>query len=282
MLIGLADVVWAAVLTGGAAAALSSILRRPDPQPTAVVNWLMVALATALIWLTVALANTVWSLPDWLAILRALSAIAAVAAAFAAWQAGWLSVGHAAQEALKEALEQRHAAEEAVRQSEAQLESILETLPLFLISKDLDGRIQIVNQRFAELVGKSTDEVVGRTDFDLFPPELAAKYVADDRKVITTGQVLETVESHKRPDGKPLYVQVLKAPIFDADGRCVGVHAMFWDVTERIITEQALKKVDGRYRRLVESSIIGVLIASFDGRVIDANDALLRLLSSMA
>ena len=59
--------------------------------------------------------------------------------------------------------------------------------------KDLEGRFTFGNQRYCSSQGLTPDELLGKTDFDLFPAELAAKYVRDDREVIRSGGVFETV-----------------------------------------------------------------------------------------
>ena len=73
-------------------------------------------------------------------------------------------------------------------------------------------------------------------------------------------------------------MQVLKAPVRDARGRIVGVQGMFWDVTERMRADEAARRSDARFRKLVQSSLIGVLVADLDGRILDANDAFLSII----
>ncbi|MFW6171769.1 MAG: PAS domain-containing protein, partial [Planctomycetota bacterium] len=136
------------------------------------------------------------------------------------------------QRLLRYAIE-REQAERALRESEVLYQSLVESLPLNVFRKNLQGEIVFANQRFCETVGRPLDELMGKTDHDLFPRELAEKYREDDVRVVNTGQPLEDVEEHRRPDGKLLFVQVLKGPLRNADGRIVGVQGMFWDVSER-------------------------------------------------
>jgi hypothetical protein len=81
--------------------------------------------------------------------------------------------------------------------------------------------------------------IIGKTNFDLFPPELAAKYNADDQRVIETGETHDVVEAHQTPT-KKIFVQVIKTPVRDGDGRVIGTQAIFWDVTERKAMEEQL------------------------------------------
>src|SRR5581483_1996663 len=64
----------------------------------------------------------------------------------------------------------------------------------------------------------------------------------DDVRVMQTQELFEATEEHVRPDGETIYVQVLKTPVYDARQRVVGTQAIFWDVTDRKRSEEALKK----------------------------------------
>ena len=79
------------------------------------------------------------------------------------------------------------------------------------------------------------------TDFDFYPDELAQKYRDDDQRVMDTGEVLEAVEENKK-NGETRYVEVRKSAVHDADGKVVGVQAIFWDVTERKRAEADLEQ----------------------------------------
>jgi PAS domain S-box-containing protein len=132
--------------------------------------------------------------------------------------------------------------EQQLRDEEALYHSLVETLPLNILRKDLQGRFTFANQRFQETVGKTLPKLLGKTDFDFFPAEIARKYSRDDARVMESGEILEDVEEYYRPDGIQIFVQVIKAPVFDASGRVVGVQVIFWDVTERKLAEEELHK----------------------------------------
>jgi PAS domain S-box-containing protein len=137
---------------------------------------------------------------------------------------------------------ERNRAEEALEKSEAFYHSLVESLPQMIFRKDLESRFTFANDRFCSEIGRSLDELVGRTDADFFPPALAAKYRADDLRVIETGDSIEMVEEHVTPQGDKLYVQVIKAPLADAAGRIIGTQGIFWDVTEKYRAEADLRQ----------------------------------------
>lgn len=142
---------------------------------------------------------------------------------------------------IRHAIE-RHVAEQKLVRSEAFYHSLVEHLPQNIFRKDLDERFTFANQRFCQLLDKSLDDIIGRTDFDFYPPALAGKYQEDDREVIRTGKIFETIEENVAPDGETMYVQVVKTPIRDAKGKVLGTQCIFWDITAQKRFEQQLQR----------------------------------------
>jgi two-component system, sensor histidine kinase and response regulator len=132
-------------------------------------------------------------------------------------------------------------AEKVLRDSQALYSSLVENLPVSVFRKDLEGHIVFGNRRYCETLGRPLEELLGKTDFDLFPPELAEKYRKDDASVLATGEGWEDVEEHRKPNGAMIYVHVLKTPVRDAEGNVTGIQGMFWDVTARKQAEAALE-----------------------------------------
>ncbi|WP_165250776.1 PAS domain-containing sensor histidine kinase [Paludisphaera soli] len=152
-----------------------------------------------------------------------------------------------------EEFRRRTEAEQAIRETEAVYHSLVETLPQSFLRKDLDGRFTFANQRFCNELGHRREEVVGKTDYDFFPRPLAEKYRADDRWVVESGRVLDIVEKHVTPRGDTLHVQVMKTPLYAADGGLIGIQAIFWDVTARIRAEEQLREKNAELEGLARS-----------------------------
>ena len=143
-------------------------------------------------------------------------------------------------EGTVEDITDRKLTEGALRNSEVLYHSLVESLPQNIFRKDREGRFTFANTRFCNTIGKPLTEILGKTDYDFFPPELAAKYHQDDLRVIETLQAFETVEAHQTPDHGKIYVQVMKIPLYDHSGQVVGIQGIFWDVTERKRMEEDL------------------------------------------
>ena len=137
-------------------------------------------------------------------------------------------------------LTDRKVAEKRLRESELLYHSLVENLPQNIFRKDAEGRFTFVNDGFCRELGKTREEIVGKTDSDLFPKALAEKYQKDDQALMASKEPYETVEAHYVPGQGKIYVQVVKNPLFDTQGNIAGLQGIFWDVTERKRIEEQL------------------------------------------
>jgi PAS domain S-box-containing protein len=144
---------------------------------------------------------------------------------------------------LEQEIGEHQRTEEALHASEQFLIALVESLPQSILRKDLEGRFTFVNQFFCRTLGKPMEAILGKTDADLFPPELAAKYRRDDEQVLASQKPFETVEVNVNAAGEKVYVQVIKTPLRDADNHLSGLQVVFWDVTERKRAEEAVEKM---------------------------------------
>ena len=133
-------------------------------------------------------------------------------------------------------------AEAKLRDSEALYHSLVETLPQNIFRKNLQERFTFANQQFCRTLGRTLEEILGKTDFDFFPPEMAANFQRDDSRVMATGRSYDTVEEHQLPDGSKIYVQVVKTPLRGAYSQITGLQGIFWDITAQKLAEEAVRK----------------------------------------
>lgn len=143
---------------------------------------------------------------------------------------------------LEATLAERERAQRALLDAEARYHSLVESLPLAAWSKDLEGRFTFGNRLFCEFLGKPLDQIIGCTDLDFFPRELAEKYRRDDAAVVSQRSTFRDIERFRKSDGEELFVQVFKAPVFDASGQVIGTQGMAWDTTALVRAEAALRQ----------------------------------------
>jgi PAS domain S-box-containing protein len=117
----------------------------------------------------------------------------------------------------------------------------VEASPLSTCRKDLEGRFTFANRRFLEVSHITLDELIGKTDFDLHPFELAQKYRSDDLAIMEGGEARELIEERAVHNGERAITQTIKAPLYDGEGKLNGIQISFWDITDRIRAENELQ-----------------------------------------
>jgi two-component system sensor histidine kinase UhpB len=126
-----------------------------------------------------------------------------------------------------------------VQDSEALLRAFTDHSPAAMFLKDVEGRYRFVNQRFLQQFRLSREQVLGRTDVQLFPAAQAARFAATDAEVTGRRREFELEERAMQADGEHIHM-VVKFPVFDAGGALAGVGGVATEITERKRTEQEL------------------------------------------
>jgi PAS domain S-box-containing protein len=123
------------------------------------------------------------------------------------------------------------------------LNTLLAYSPDYIYFKDPEGRFLRVSQALvAHFRAREPAEVLGKTDFDFFPPEQARKFQADEQRVMQGGQpLIDQPEPQPSVDGQPAWVSTSKVPLRAPDGTIVGTFGISRDITLRIRAEEALR-----------------------------------------
>lgn len=136
---------------------------------------------------------------------------------------------------------ERRETENRLRRSELFNRSLVAHLPQRIFLKDAASLYLSCNENYARDLGLKPEEVVGKDDFAFHPRELAEKYRTDDRKVLESGQILDSVERY-RVGGEDRWIHTIKVPFRTEQGEIIGVLGIFDDITERKRAEDALEK----------------------------------------
>jgi PAS domain S-box-containing protein len=143
--------------------------------------------------------------------------------------------------------------EESLRQSRGRFRALVETTSDWIWEVDENAVYNYVSSKIRDILGYEPEEVLGKTPFNLMPPD-EAKRVADIFGPIASSQKpfkeLENTNLHK--DGHLVVLETSGVPIFNRDGKFCGYRGIDRDITDR---KQAVNKLRMRARELKESNI---------------------------
>lgn len=148
------------------------------------------------------------------------------------WTEGEFSTLNIFTRALESTIE-RSRAENELNNAKMRMKAILDNLPFLAWLKDKEGQFLETNRAFQTSCGMEGAEIIGKTDFDVWPAEQAEKYRADDEEVMRSGMKKSVDELIADDQLGGLWFETYKTPIYDIDGELIGTTGMSKDITER-------------------------------------------------
>jgi PAS domain S-box-containing protein len=148
------------------------------------------------------------------------------------------------------------------------LRTMIDNMPYGIYVKDKECRKVLANPADVHNMGCQLEaEVLGKTDFDFYPKEIADNFFADDQAVIQEGKTVSNREEYfYDPDGKKHWLWTTKVPLRDETGRIIGLVGIGANITERKAIEEALRQSEAELRALFESMKDVILVLDKDGR----------------
>lgn len=149
-------------------------------------------------------------------------------------------------------------------------QTLMDTIPFPVFHKDQEGKYTGCNRAFESFFGITAEDLLGKTVFEIWPPEMAEIYYEADRELYRLPERQEYETTVIRYDGYPRHVIMSKAIIRSRTGDIQGVLGVITDITDR-------KEAERRFQSYVENAPDGIVVVDPLGRFIEVNDAVCRM-----
>jgi two-component system sensor histidine kinase/response regulator len=122
------------------------------------------------------------------------------------------------------------------------LRTLIDSIPDFIYAKDLECRFLIANEACGRIIGREPAELIGKSDFDFYPREIAQEFYEDEQRVIRSGESLvNRQEVVVDLEGNRFHLLTTKVPLRNAQGQVVGIMGVGRNITQRVHAEEELK-----------------------------------------
>ncbi|MDE1207933.1 PAS domain-containing protein [Tenacibaculum larymnensis] len=170
---------------------------------------------------------------------------------------------------LKEQLKAKKKSEEELLKSQKLLHSIIDNTTNAISVKKINGEYMLVNKKYQSIFEVYDKDLIGKTDHDILPKELADRYLDADLEALKLGKEIQMEEEIEQSDGKHTYLSV-KFPLFDISNRVYAIGSISTDITERKTIMESQKEADTFFN------------ISTDSLVIASNEKFLKVNSSLS
>lgn len=169
-------------------------------------------------------------------------------------------------------------AEREADNSRENLRTVIDNSAAMMYQKDVDGRYMLINRYYEGLMGVRREEVVGRTDHELFSSDLADKLHGDDLRVIEAGEVLKLQQEFELDGGQHTFITI-KVPLKDGEGRVESVFGISTDITALINAERERAEAQSKIEHVQRLESLGILAG---GIAHDFNNILTAVMGNAA
>ncbi len=171
----------------------------------------------------------------------------------------------------------RKQAEQALQESEQRFRDAIDNFPNVFVIYDANRRIKYVNSKGLEIIGCTEQEVVGRRDEEIFPPEMIDSYLPALKRAVET-KTLQTLERTRpaKMGGQTIIVNII--PLLNEHGEIRQILGISYDISERKKAERALCASEEKMRLFFERQVIGAAITTPEKGWLQVNDKLCQML----
>jgi len=152
------------------------------------------------------------------------------------------------------------------------LKGLIDSIPDLIFYKSADGKFLGCNKAFAAYVGKTEQQIINCSDYDLFDKDVGAKFERRDQVVLSNEQATNNEEWVLYADGRKILLDTLRTPFY-AEDKIQGIVGVSRDNTQRANNDEKLRESERTYRSIISTAIDGFWIISLSGVIEDVNQA---------
>ena len=168
--------------------------------------------------------------------------------------------------------------QEALRKSNERYRNLVESTSDFIWETNREGVCNYASPKIYDILGYEAEEMIGKTPFDLMPPEEAERVFPIFQECVSHQSPINSLEYvvyHK--DGHPVILETSGVPLFDVDGTLKGYRGIDRDITRRKEMEEELRKSEERLRQYFDLGLVGMAVESPSGAWVMVNDRLCEI-----
>ncbi len=172
---------------------------------------------------------------------------------------------------------ERKQAEAALKETNAKLLALLQALPDSVFFKDTEGRYLMVNKAFEQNTGTKQEMVLGKTDADFMPADIAEGCRKSDEDIMKRGEPIYLEDTLVNHDGRKIYLESVKVRVNDSKGNPLGLVGISRDVTERKRAEEEFLKISRQKDLILNSAGEGIYGVDRGGNITFINPAAVQM-----
>lgn len=141
----------------------------------------------------------------------------------------------------------------------------------FVFFKDINGMYIAFSDAAAKLYGFDAEDVIGKYDYEIYPPHLVKAFLNQDKTVINTKKRYITQSVFKNKDGREMIVETIKSPLINSSGEVIGIQGSARDITDRLVSQDEIKNEKVKLQALLDNIPIAVWIKDADNKYLTVN-----------
>lgn len=169
----------------------------------------------------------------------------------------------------------RKEAEIVLENERLRLRTLIKTIPDLIWLKDPGGKFLLCNPIFESFIGAAEAEIIGKTDFEFDKPELAEISKQRDIKLMLhNNPVIYEEWSARKSDGQQRLIETIKTPMFDTEGKLIGILGVGRDITQYYESQESLREREEIYSTIVNQAYDAIVLVDIEnGEFFEFNDA---------